>query len=108
MPDKYLLWKVSYSYPVPSDIAGEMGSNDYLIVAKNPAEAERKADDFFVKESFNADSLKRDLVKKSIRVYKKKTSLPKLTLKSDQNRFSLEAEVSNDGSSFTIDFVVDE
>lgn len=106
MPDKYCLWKVSYSYPVPSDRARENQTDTYLIVAKNPAEVERKADDVFAKESFQADLLKRGLVKKSIRVYRKKTSLPELTLESDKKRFSLEAKVLNDDGSFTIDFIV--
>lgn len=108
MTVQYKIWNVSYTFPVPSDIAGETFTQKYIVIAKNSLHAQKKADKLFEKEQCYLDLKlgEKDVKKNASRVYNKTIPFPKLSLEEDIQNFRIGAKIDKKQNKFTIDFLV--
>ncbi len=110
MSVKYYIWNVSYTFPVPSDIAGETFTQKYAVIAKSSSEAQKKADKLFEKEQCYLEiKLRKNSFKKNApQQYFKTIPCPKLSLEEDVEKFNIDAKIKKKQNRFTIDFLVKE
>lgn len=105
---QYYLWKVSYTFEVPSDFAGgERVTESYVVVAKTPEEARKKGDTCLLQTQGFTDLYSSvDAAQSYIHEIKgQKIHFPDL-LDSDKKKFTIQAKVSDDGK--TLEFLVKE
>ena len=102
MTDEYCLWKVTFSYKVPSDLSGDRGRDVYMVVAQNKEEAKSKSFAHFSETPAYEDlRLSREgLVLTTVTgIKKRRLTLPQLTLPEDQEQFFILPRLSADNSS---------
>ncbi|GEM_PF-6396189 len=100
--DEYFLWKVTFSYEPPSEHVGDRVREIYTVIAPNKEEAESKAFNDFKETSTYVDlnlSQEGSVKTRVHQLKKQKIRLPDLTLRKDQEHFSVIPRLSRDHSS---------